>query len=495
MKNPMKLVLPILLAAVITLVVSACGSTSPTPTPGPAETPEPTETLQTEYKSGSLSLHIPEEYAELITVTTGENPLFSVTEIASQEAAKSRNPNDWEGAGWLFSISRISEEDLHKLLCQDMSGRRAIGRDDSGYVYLAETPTDVRLERSGEFTQEDMNQWTALTEWVGRAVDDFAVRNGLTKCSYGNSELDILLAQIAWGGETGFSLTGLAHGSVTDQGGLSTPFAEQILTSAGGFLHSDRTTAPDGEYLILTGPGENTYFRFYSGENGQFVLAHNGDFEWFLRTADGTDAAQLVTQWYEALSSKYADKLQAAADDVLAEYAALTNDALKDFDESAHPELPWYTAVIANPVRNNLYFGWYDFDTNGTSELVIAAGDEDHKQPMALYAFDGKKMVYLCKEHPLGERSSLTYFQDGLFAVQSSGGAATGCISLWRIAADGYSTEIINTVNYEYKDESTVVYTQESENASAEGFHIADYLTGFSVPIEYTLFATKCADF
>ena len=490
----MKRVLPVLLAAVISLFLYACGSVSPTPAPKPTETPEPTkEAIQTEFKSGNLRLRIPEEYAALVTVAAGENPLFSVTEIASQEAAKGRNPDGWDGAGWLFSISRIHEEELHKLLCGDMSGKRAFGRDGSGFVYLAETPTDVRLERSGELTQEDISQWTALTEWSARAVDDFAERNGLTKCSYGNSELDILLAQIAWGGETGFSLTGLAHGPVADQGGLSIPFAEQILTSTGGFLASDRTTAPDGEYLILTGPGEDAYFRFYIGENGQFVLAHKGDSEWFLRTANGADAAQLLTQWYEALASKSVEKLQAAADKILAEYAALTDDALKDYDESAHPELPWYTAAIANPARNNLYFGWHDFDLNGKSELVIAAGDEDHKQPVAIYAFDGKKMVYLCKEHPLGERSSLTYFRDGLFAVQSSGGAATGSISLWRIASDGYSTEAVNTVNYEYKDEKTVVYTPESGSLPAEGFNAAEYLAGFSVPIEYTLFAAKSA--
>ena len=112
---------------------------------------------------------------------------------------------------------------------------------------------------------------------------------------------------------------------------------------------------------------------------------------------------------------------------------------------------------------------------------------------MAIYAFDGENMVYLCKEHPLGERSFLTYFRDGLFAVQSSGGAATGSISLWRIASDGYSTEAVNTVNYEYKDENTVVYTSESGNLPAEGFNAAEYLAGFSVPIEYTQFAAKSA--
>ena len=122
-------------------------------------------------------------------------------------------------------------------------------------------------------------------------------------------------------------------------------------------------------------------------------------------------------------------------------------------------------------------------------ELIIAAGDDTYQQPMGLYAFDGEKMVYLCKEAPLGERCSLTYFRDGLFASRGSGGAAVGSVTLWRIGPDGCSTEIYDTVNYEYKDENTVVYTPELGNVSAEEFDVGDYLNGFSLPIQYTLFA------
>ena len=80
-----------------------------------------------------------------------------------------------------------------------------------------------------------------------------------------------------------------------------------------------------------------------------------------------------------------------------------------------------------------------------------------------------------------------------MFAVHGSGGAAVGSITLWRIAADGIGTEIIDNVNYEYRDENTVIYTPELGNVSAEGFNMADYMTGFSVPIEYTLFAKRAA--
>ena len=494
MKKPIRMIPAVVLTVAMALTLAACGDVSASQAAEPAASPESPDRVQTDYENGGLRLRVPEEYAGLVTVATGEDPLFSVSEIASQEAAKSRDPDNWEGAGWLFSISRISEDELHKMLCRDMSGQRVIAQDGSGMYYLAETPTDVRLERSGPFTQEDTDQWTALTEWAGRAVNTFAAENGLTARSYGNSELDILLARIAWDGDTDYSLTGLAHGTVLDRGGISSFFAEQLLTASGGFIYTEKTEAPDGESLTLNFPGDGMYFRFFFGEGGQYVLAHRGSDEWF-RSASGADTAQLISQWYEALSSQpAADALQTAADKVLAEYSGLTTDVLENYDEASHLELPWYTAVIANPVRNDLYYGWYDFDQNGTPELVIAAGDEKYRQPVAIYSFDGEKMVYLCKEHPLGERSALTYFSDGLFAVHGSGGAAVGSITLWRIAADGFGTEIIDNINYEYKDEHTVTYIPELGNVSAETFNAVDYMTGFSVPIEYTLFAKKTTD-
>ena len=175
---------------------------------------------------------------------------------------------------------------------------------------------------------------------------------------------------------------------------------------------------------------------------------------------------------------------------VLEEYSALDYDALENYDESAHPELPWYTAAIANTVRNDLYYGFYDFDGNDVPELIIAAGDDSWQVPEAVYAFDGTAMRYLCNEHPLGERASLTWNGD-LFAVHGSGGAAVGSVALYRIAADGFSTELIEVVDYEFKDADTVVYTPELGNMTAEEFIALDLGNGVAADIEYTLFASR----
>lgn len=185
------------------------------------------------------------------------------------------------------------------------------------------------------------------------------------------------------------------------------------------------------------------------------------------------------------------EAFRAAVDAVLAEYAALDMSDPAAFDEAAHPELPWYTAIIANTERNDLFYGLYDLDGNEIPELVIAAGDESWQQPMGLYAFDGEKMVYLCKDQALGERAQLMRLPDGTFAVRASGGAAMGSVTLWRIAPDGYDTEIIDIVDYEYQDANTAVCTSRLTGKAVEGFQPGDYTESFDAPVEYTLFAQR----
>ena len=160
---------------------------------------------------------------------------------------------------------------------------------------------------------------------------------------------------------------------------------------------------------------------------------------------------------------------------VLDEFAALTLDELYDYDEAAHPELPWYTGIIANRERNDLYYGFYDFDGNGVPELVIAAGDDSYQAPEAVYAFDGTKMVYLCKEQALGERATLSVMPDGTFVVRGSSGAAAGVCAIYRIAADGYSTDLLEVMEYEFSEDGTVTYTPQlvPEAGKTIGFDIS----------------------
>ena len=201
--------------------------------------------------------------------------------------------------------------------------------------------------------------------------------------------------------------------------------------------------------------------------------------------ARNADIAQAPPQSAAAEQSAYNAAVQAIEN----EFIEVIQSDLSDFDEEAHPELPWYTAVLCRYPENSYYMAFYDFDGNGTDELLIGAGGEAGKTPIAVYAFDGANMRYLCKEHPLGERASLG-FRDGLFVVRGSGSAASGELAFYRIAPDGWSTEIVDVVEYEFSDAEHVSYRSQTGNIDADALapgSPADFI-GLGFEPEWTLF-------
>ena len=500
MKKNVK-VMCFVLALILALSLSACGGgkaePAPAPTAEPAAEPTAAPAAAATFENGGLKLTVPAEFAGLVDMELADGDmLFSVTEKASAEAAAALHPDNTQGAGWLFGISRVSEEQFHEMMCGDMSGRAAIARDGSGSFFILNTPTDVRIERRDQITDADMAQWSALTEWAASAVpESFAAENGLTPCRYGNTELEILLSRIAWGGCTDYVLAGLEYGTLPPGEVDGAPFAEEILNGT-VFRYADGE-APDGEYLVLRPTDGNERYDFFLGGDGSWVRRVVDDYAYLYRCDPAFDVTEVVSRWIRAVSDSAGPYdhavYQSAVNGVLEEYASLTQAALEDYDEASHPQLPWYTAVVANTMRGNLYYGYKDFDGNGVPELVIAVGADDYRQPVAIYAFDGQKMVYLCSEQPLGERCFLSGVRDGVFVVRGSGGAASGVFVLYRIGADGFSTDMLEIMDYEYRNETEVTYTPELGNMTAEEFIARDYPDVFDddIGVEYTLFAAQ----
>ena len=502
MKNCRMLVCCLVAALLLTAALSGCGNRNEAPAAEPVPTAAPevvTEPFPSVFENGGLTLTVPAEYADLVEVELDKGGLlFSVSEIASVEAAKAIRPDYYEGAGWLFGISRVTEEELHKMLTEDMSGQSVFARGTDGLLYILNTPTDVRIERSGQITDADIAQWGALCAWAGSMGDRFAEENGLVPCRFGNTEADIHLARIAWGGETGYVLTGLAHGTLSP-GADDAAYAAEILSKT-AFRYADGEEAPDGEYIIINFPEEATRFDFFLGGDGSYCRQVGSGYEVLYRCDPAFNVTEVVSRWYDALAANAADTAaprdqlnayDAAVQAVLDEFAALTLDELYDYDEAAHPELPWYTGIIANRERNDLYYGFYDFDGNGVPELVIAAGDDSYQAPEAVYAFDGTKMVYLCKEQALGERATLSVMPDGTFVVRGSSGAAAGVCAIYRIAADGYSTDLLEVMDYEFSEDGTVTYTPQLGNMTPEEFIAGNYTDAQTPELTYALFAAR----
>ncbi len=270
------------------------------------------------YACDGYTLEIQPRYNELVTVETGEpggdGLLFSVSETASMEA------EGFDGAGWLFSIAKVSEDALHDLLCYDMSGAEVFAKDGSGSYFLLRRPTDVRFARAAEPGSEEWErgiaQWTMLCAWVESAADRFKNMNGLDYASYGNSQLELILARAAWLEDEQVTLSATEYGAV-DAGSVDgTPYVEYLLQR--GFSLAEPEEMPDGEYIVLQLPEEDARVDFFLAPGGYVRVTAWGTESlcqalWY---DDSMSAAEVVLGWY---------------------YAAAENAGVKAADESLDP--------------------------------------------------------------------------------------------------------------------------------------------------------------
>lgn len=311
----MKKRLAILLAAV--MLVSVCGAASAdnAPAANRKETEVKILSLQEQYPDSvfydneGVFLPIPKVYSALVTVETpGKNEygeLFSVSETASINAAEATGQYT-AGAGWLFSISRVTEEQLHEMLCYLMFGSEVFGKDEDGMYYLFEHPTDVRIVReSYDNMDADMAIWSELNQWAWQEKEAFLTVNpGVHAEVRGNSDPEIQLARAAWMDGQVYTLS-TAEGGSREGGSLdATPYVERLTTNV--FIDTTDGTAPDGDCLSLNMPNDGLRLDFFlekGSENIIRMVRDDGQESlWQAEYADGTTkASEIMLEWYEAL--------------------------------------------------------------------------------------------------------------------------------------------------------------------------------------------------
>lgn len=297
-------ILTMLLVLLLAALLTACGEPA-----APAETDataEPAETAAQVLENDGMTLTIPAEYAELVIAEAPENAedgtLFTVSEKTSVEAAKKQGGEDW-GAGWLFGVARRSEEQTQQMRTSDMSGAEIFAKDAAGNYYIFTHPTDVRILRDGEIGEEDMKQWSVLNEWAWSAVRDaFVAENeGLEPVTFGNSEMDIAFARIAYT-DVKYTIGTTEYGPLEPKDVDPAPYLERLMNGV-TYEYTDSAT-PDGEFVALRFPDEELRFDFFPGTNLiRRAYGEEGDGILYKATfADGeTDACAVLQEWYDAL--------------------------------------------------------------------------------------------------------------------------------------------------------------------------------------------------
>ncbi len=252
-----------------------------------------------EYENGGLRLEVQPKYNSLITVETPADDaygiLMEVFETASLEAG------DFAGAGWLFSVGKVSAEEFHKMLCHDMSGVNVFAKGEDGSYYMYYHPTDVRYVRATtEEMYQDQNQWSMLCAWASSVLNSLAEKNGLEPVSCGNTEVDMFVSRAAWSDEDGITLSTTEFGPVAISGTDGTPFAEFILQ--GGFFETDEGAAPDGEYVVLNFPEEDVRLDFFFAPDS-YVRLVSGDRSTLYQAMlydENVSCAEAMQGWYYA---------------------------------------------------------------------------------------------------------------------------------------------------------------------------------------------------
>ncbi len=125
----------------------------------------------------------------------------------------------------------------------------------------------------------------------------------------------------------------------------------------------------------------------------------------------------------------------------------------------------------------DLYYAYYDIDSNGVEELLIGTGDAIWD----VYAFDGEKPVKLIDERAMGGgRVNLSIMKTGELYVTGSSGASMGTCYMRRLAEDGFTTQevfyfdqVSNELGVNYygeMDGTHVTLPQESFQAEMERY-------------------------
>ncbi len=103
-----------------------------------------------------------------------------------------------------------------------------------------------------------------------------------------------------------------------------------------------------------------------------------------------------------------------------------------------------------------VYYTLYDVDGNGTPELFIGGSPWGSDEPNMIYdffTFDGKQAISPFREAgyvgiQFGHRVKLYFYSDGIFEVSKSNGANNHVVDFYRMSADGYNVDPVESVSY-----------------------------------------------
>lgn len=349
------------------------------------------------YENQGMKLSVPIKYDAQIIVETPENSgagtIFVVSEKASVDAADSA-----EGAGRLFEIKTVKEEEYHAMLCYDMSGVRVFAKDANGSYYVFRHPTDVRFVRDDYNDEAEWTKWSELNKWAGTVPDAFIAENdGLAAENRGNTLFDMYIARLMYMPDVDYYIAGSQSGSVFSDG-ISLPTEEMLLplTKKAVYEEADlnEVRSLSGDFILLSFFRDGTTFRFYQTEDGENYIHtswNDGEHEIVQKISfedENIKVANVMNDFYRAMLKADQEKpepirmLGVWADNIAGRCAVDIKN--KDGRGLYEIEVHWgssafeshYWTMTAVIDGNSMKYSdckkiVYTFDTEGNSDQVV----------------------------------------------------------------------------------------------------------------------------
>jgi len=304
----------IVLAAALIAALAGCAASSPAAQQEDVPPAEAASAPDTVYTNGGIQFPVPARCVKLVTVDLPENAedgtLISVYETLSAESAAA-DGFEGDNFGYLFGVKRVSPERLDELMTEDIPGQEVFARDAEGNAYLYCMPTDVTFYRplDPDPGTDRGAQWEMLYAWAEALERDAILESneGLTPDRRSHTDVDIYLARLARGEESGYTVSSLEFGPLEPDGVDAAPYLERLRSGA-FFQLVNLLDTPDGEYYVLNLPDEQTRLDFFIGKRGYVrqVYGPNGELQLLYQVSydDGsTDATEIMREWYDALAT------------------------------------------------------------------------------------------------------------------------------------------------------------------------------------------------
>lgn len=141
--------------------------------------------------------------------------------------------------------------------------------------------------------------------------------------------------------------------------------------------------------------------------------------------------------------------------------------------------------MLRSSYNDEIYYGFYDIDSDGIEELVIGLEVVEDIKIMDIYAYDGSMARKLMYDETMAERSPTKIYEDGTIYKYASGGALYGGAYFYKLNNQGYAAELYE----QYKEDREVYpdspYYNENGNLTDEQFDAKIAALGSVVSVEW----------